>query len=352
MKKTIGILLDHETFMGIPGNKTGHEKLHLYDKAALQLNLKPFYMSLGRIGKRTATGYTFRSGKYRIVKRSIPQVIHNRAIVLVPYWEKKLRKLEKSSIVFNGKNRFLKFHIFRLLVKQSSLRSYLPATMKYSKTNLNNAMKEYSGLYLKPTNGSVGTGIIKISRRADERWDIHWKKGRPLKKTHQKTIEFINQNIDRQTYLIQEEIPLAKYHGRPYDIRVSVQRDGSGEWQVTGMVGKVAAAGQHVTNVSKGGKVKRCRELFQASGLSYESTKRALNQASLEISKYLGDKIPYLADLGLDMGVTTRGEIKFIEMNGRDQRYSFKKAGMDSTFFRTYLMPLQYAKSLIDKKSI
>jgi len=63
----------------------------------------------------------------------------------------------------------------------------------------------------------------------------------------------------------------------------------------------------------------------------------------------LGKKLPGLADIGFDMGIDKSGEIKLIEMNGRDQRITFKKAKLANTFYRTYLTPLQYAKFLLKK---
>ncbi|MBP1155781.1 MULTISPECIES: YheC/YheD family protein [unclassified Paenibacillus] len=208
-------------------------------------------------------------------------------------------------------------------------------------------MNECSELYVKPTSGSIGNGIIKIKKKSSGNWTIYWKKEKHLQKSLRKTFAFIEQKVGPQNYLIQEAIPLATYHGRPYDLRVSVQRGRTGEWQISGMVGKVAAAGRHVTNVAKGGKVKRGEKLFRHSGLSVESMKKEVNRASLEIANYLGDQLPHLADIGLDMGVTRNGSVKFIEMNGRDQRITFKKAGMRSTFFDTYLTPIQYAVFLM-----
>ncbi|MHA7748742.1 MULTISPECIES: YheC/YheD family protein [Paenibacillus] len=57
--------------------------------------------------------------------------------------------------------------------------------------------------------------------------------------------------------------------------------------------------------------------------------------------------MPHTADLGLDIGVDQNGGIKFIEVNGRDQRYSFRKAKMHTTFYKTYETPLKYAKFLL-----
>jgi hypothetical protein len=212
---------------------------------------------------------------------------------------------------------------------------------------MNKAMTELSAIFIKPTSGSIGDGIIKITKHASGDWYIYSKKGKPVRRSRIRTTDFIKQYIGNRSYIIQEAIPLAKFRGRPYDLRVSVQRGEEGKWQITGIVGKVAAKGRHVTNVAKGGKVKRCELLFQESGFSVAYMKRAVGKVSLEIAQFLSYRLPHLADIGLDMGVDRYGNIKLIEMNGRDQRIAFKKAKLNSTFYQSYATPLRYAKYLL-----
>jgi hypothetical protein len=346
MKPTIGILLDEKTFRKIPSARTGYEDLSLYTKAAKQLGLKPFFMCLANVNQTNALGYVCNAGRYQHVYRSIPKVIHNRAITFSDYGKKKLKKLLQRAIIYNRVNRFGKFHIHQLLSKNKSLRPYLPFTMKYSKHNLQKAMKKYDALFIKPISGSVGDGIIKLKKLDDRSWDIYWDKGDPFAASAKKAIDFIESKVHRNPYIIQEAITLAAYNKRPYDLRVSVQRASDGKWQMSGMVGKVAAKGCHVTNVAKGGKVTRVEKLLQASGFHVEKAKQAVEGLSLDIVRYLGKKLPHLADVGLDIGIDLQGNIKFIELNARDQRITFNKAKLDDIFYQTYKTPLQYAKYL------
>src|SRR5690606_35205332 len=136
----------------------------------------------------------------------------------------------------------------------------------------------------------------------------------------------VSRIVRKQKYMIQQTIPLAKYKGRPYDIRVTVQRALHGQWQVTGMYGKVARKGSHVTNVSRGGTAKTCDQLFRHSFSQPHRIDHSLKQFSMRISRYLGSQLKRLADVGLDVGVSQDGKPYFIEMNGRDMRYGFKKA--------------------------
>lgn len=105
-----------------------------------------------------------------------------------------------------------------------------------------------------------------------------------------------------------------------------------------------------MTNVVKGGKVKRTQLLFEHSGFNTEQMTATVQKVSLSIAQYLSVKLSHLADIGLDMGIDKDENIKFIEMNGRDQRYSFRKANMSQTFYRTYETPMHYAKYLLNKR--
>ncbi|MFC5452479.1 YheC/YheD family endospore coat-associated protein [Paenibacillus aestuarii] len=349
MKQIVGVLLDRDTFTGTPKGKTGTERIHLYIRVADQLGLQPFFITLSKIGRKSALGYSYIGNSFKLVRKPIPHVTHNRSISLSGYLKSKLQLLSESSTVFNRENRFDKYRIHKLLKKNSTLNIYLPVSMKYSHEKLLIAMNKYSMLFVKPTNNSVGNGIIKLSRVGDGKWHLHWRKGNPKIVSREVAVSFVHKKVSHQSYMIQEGIPLATYQGRPYDLRVSVQRGSNGEWQVTGIVGKVAGKGRHVTNVAKGGKVKRAKLLFEHSGLNAELMTVTLKRVSLLIAQYLSEKLPHLADIGLDLGIDKDGRIKFIEMNGRDQRYSFQKAKMHKTFYRTYVTPLQYAKFLLKK---
>src|SRR5690606_12610226 len=108
---------------------------------------------------------------------------------------------------------------------------------------------------------------------------------------------FLTRLTRGRTYLIQQGIDLARYRRRPYDIRVSVQRGGGGNWQVTGMVGKVAGKGKYLTNVARGGTAVRCEKLFSTSGLPVLYTKLRIRKLSLSVAEHLSAKLPRLADI-------------------------------------------------------
>jgi hypothetical protein len=351
MLDTVGILVDRRTFKGIPSRRTGNERLALYNKAAKLLGLKLFYMSLDQVGRKSASGFTYRKKTYKLERLPIPAVTHNRVITFSSEENRKLKQLSQTSFLFNRQNRYDKYKIYKLIYQNPTLRAYLPVSMVFTQAQLQSAMKNYSSLYIKPTNSSVGEGIMKLKKHKSGKWLFYWKKGSPKLLSSKKAVSTITRYVGKMRYMIQEAIPVATYEGRPYDLRVTVQRGSAGSWQLIGMIGRIAATGRHVTNVAKGGKVKKVKELFQASGFEPEQMEAAIREASLQIMSYLSEKLTHLADVGLDIGVDRQGAIQLIEINGRDQRYSFQKAKMSTTFYRTYETPMKYAKYVLNQKN-
>jgi len=345
---TVGILVDASVFRNIKSGKTGTERLSLYNKAAKNHGLIPVYLCLDKISPDSGKtyGYQYVNGKYVYKRVSIPKVIHNRALPPSRKMRKRLARLARSYYIFNARNRYSKYRIHQLL--KDRFASHLPVTVPYSKGNLERMMNRFNSLFLKPVNSSVGKGIVKVIRKSDGSWKIR----SPVKSdtvSLRRVAKKVNARMIRKGYLIQETIPLAKYKGKPYDIRVSVQRGFDGDWHVTGMFAKVAGKGRYVTNVARGGSAKKVKPLLEHNFSNSAQVADHVKQISLDITRFLGSRLKNLADVGLDIGVDASGKPYFIELNGRDQRYGFKKAKMQRAFYRSYETPILYAKYLLRK---
>ncbi|OCT14473.1 hypothetical protein A8709_27095 [Paenibacillus pectinilyticus] len=349
MRNVIGILLDHKTYVGIVQKQTGYEYIEHYNRAAKGLGLIPFYMCLQHVSDKSALGLCYDNDRYTLKRLPIPKVIHNRAMTLSPYLQKKLQALAKTSQVFNGQNRHDKLRVHKLLHASKGSASYIPQAMSYSRDHIMKAMNQFISFYVKPTNSSVGKGVLKVTLMPDGLWEVCWSNKEPRVLEEQPALDFIEAKVKGQPYLIQKAVPLAMYQGRPYDLRVSVQRGGTGEWGVTGIAGKVAASGRHVTNLAKGGEAMRCEKLFLANGFNPELKREQVEKAALQIAESLSKQIPAMSDVGMDIGIDQSGDIWLIEVNGRDQRYQYKHLNLNKTFYRTYETPMRYAKYLLSK---
>ncbi|MBS4194926.1 YheC/YheD family endospore coat-associated protein [Lederbergia citri] len=356
----IGILVDGLIFSGIKYGRSYFERISFYEEACEQYGLVPCFFRLRDINLKTKQIIAFvkeTNGNY--VKREIPipSVIHNRGLFFTKGAKEKIKSLQEAGvIVFNERNRYGKMKVYETLMQNEDLRPHLPETVKASKGNFQKMLEKHDQLIIKPNSGSLGSGIIKVERIKDQpKWEVSFngKKGEPsiqIPFTNEWP-DILNRKISNSYYIIQQRIPLATYGGSPFDMRVSVQKNGFGEWQVTGIVGKVAKSGGFVTNVAKGGDCKPLEELLMDSKeLNYDEVYKNIEDFSIKAVRVLAEQFPNLADVGFDIGITQKGFPMFIECNGRDLRITFGRANMHDVWKATYATPMSYASYLLNSK--
>ncbi|HQD17472.1 MAG TPA: YheC/YheD family protein [Bacillota bacterium] len=349
-RPVLGVLFSSRDWRGFLSG-TGKERLDLYLKAAQNRGLRICFFRVEDIDLKSmkvrATVRT-KNDRWLKVNMRLPQVIHNRTVHRVGTAEGVLKTLEsRGIIIFNSWNNYGKLRIHRYIYSNPVLRRYLPETCRFTQSNLKRFL-EYNSFFVKPDRGSVGRGVIKVSRLFANRWivtrQVKDRTSTDLVRTDS-LYRLLNKYTGRRRHLLQEAIKLLTYKGSPIDIRVAAQRDGSGKWQITGMAAKAARKGGYLTNVFQGGTVIRLDELFTEP--MHRAVTRALSNAALEIAEHLSRRLPHLADVGFDFGISRDGKVYFIEMNFRDQRYSLMLAQMPDAYYRAYDNPVAYGQYLL-----
>ncbi|MFD2670605.1 YheC/YheD family endospore coat-associated protein [Marinicrinis sediminis] len=357
----IGILLNSSMFRQIPSGKTKHEKIEFYEEAGQQHQVTLCYFRLRDVDfkHKQVLAWIKINNRYTQRKIPIPRVIHNRGMYFKRTSFQKISQLiQQGHIVFNRHTRYTKLQIHRLLLKHADLHPHLPETSLLTHASLRQFLAKYGSVIIKPNSGSIGIGISKIERRGRKWWITHTSK-RPRRKAIRgklystpQVYRLFARRIRSHKFVVQQTLPLALYQGRPFDLRVSVQRDATGKWIMTGLVGKAAAKEKFVTNVAQGGTVYALEELLRDLPELKESEVRERIQAfSLKIAECLSTHLPGLADIGLDIGINAQGLPLFIECNGRDLRYSFLKGNMMEEWKATYANPIAYSRYLVDTLS-
>lgn len=353
----VGILLNAAVHRGIPHGRTGQESLSNYEEAARVYGLIPCYMRLQDLDPDNGqcSAYVLRDHAWTLVRMPIPRVIHNRAIYLDAGSRQKVEfLLRQGYVIFNAFNRYGKDEIHHLLKKDPLLAPHLPETQNATSSSITDMMRHYDDLVMKPCVGSVGRGIWRL-RRAGAAWKLTYSpsgrsSGWKTVTLHQNQLPaMLRRRLARMPYLVQERIALAEYKDRPYDLRVSVQRGISGQWEITGLYAKAASSRTFVSNVAQGGRAFPAETVLAESlpGLAPDVVLTDVKQLALRIAARLELHLPWAADFGLDIGLSKTGKPYFIECNGRDQRYGFRKAGLNGLWKETYRKPMAYARYLL-----
>ncbi|RKN85272.1 YheC/YheD family protein [Paenibacillus ginsengarvi] len=353
-KRYIGILVNDSWYRRIPSGRTYHESLPCYEKAGKLHGVTPCFFRLKDIkpGQPFVHAYVKSEIGYKRCLIPVPSVIHNRTLYTNKQPKAAIRRLaEDGKRIFNEWNRYGKGYIHERLMEEPSLRPHLPVTRPATPAAIRDMMGDYSKLILKPNSSSIGLGIMKLEEAANGVWLLHGaaKNGRKIAFRPPDIPAIVRRKLRSRPYLVQQLLPLATYCGRPFDLRVSVQRNETGDWQVTGIAAKVAKPGAFRTNVAQGGVVYSLdKVLGPYPELNPEQVRAAIGDFSLRVACQLSRHLPRLADIGLDVGLTEHGFPMFIECNGRDLRYSFQQGNMLDAFQQIYSNPVGFAKYLLE----
>lgn len=355
----LGVLLNHSQLLGALAGRYGFEFLPFYSEAAKMEGADVVFFSPQSIIGKEQILFGFKwSPKLQCYQHgvfAIPSVIHNRAF-LSESDRIQISTLTASeqTILFNRTLRFDKWNVHQLLMQDAGTAVYLPATAPLTSVQqIKDWLTRHQTVYLKPRNSSLGLGILRVSESGHNLQIARTVKGSSHSfQISKHKLRNLFTKINSRPYLIQEGLPLMKISGKPVDFRVSVQKNSKGKWTVSGIVAKVGKKDSHATNLAVGGVALAARDVLgQVFGRDkalyiYEE----LGKSALQLAGQLDSLDMWVADLGLDLAVTDEAEIKFIEVNARDLRITFRDANEEKMWRTTFYNPIRYGLHLLANK--
>ncbi len=184
-------------------------------------------------------------------------------------------------------------------------------------------LQRHDSAVIKRSDANQGVGLLFILRDGDA-WRIVQDQ-----KVHRGKIDEVSELVARKIagrmsyrdYLIQKFVPSHSVDDRPVDIRVHVQRNGSGDWQVTRAYARLGEMGRQAANVSKGGyqgalsSFLKGRHVRKAGDIEAE-----LHAAALLLADVQSASAPRpLSELGIDFLLDQDDKIWLIETNALPQ---------------------------------
>lgn len=221
----------------------------------------------------------------------------------------------------HGNNKLGKY---RLMRKDRTASRHLPSTALATLQTVRDMLRRYSAVYIKPSHGTGGYGIFKLSRFKGGYQLRHGTRSRVYPTLEQAYAAF-NKARANKTYLVQMGIPLLRYKRRPFDLRVMVQRNPKGAWEATGIVGRLARPNKIVTNYHNGGKPMPADTLLSSAVPSArrKGYKGRLEGLALRVSRHLSGYFPRFRAYGVDIGIDRSLKPWIIEVNSRPDRSIF-----------------------------
>lgn len=285
-----------------------------------------------------------------------PEVIYNRIPLredeMLPGVKNKIEAcIKHPHIKLYNPYYFNKWQLFEWLKKSKSTKPHIPNTHQLKKpSELNRLLHRHSYLYLKPESGKAGVGIMMVKyqphRNLPFRLKIQDKKNSISYKcsTMQKLWMRIKKETGSAHYIVQQGIELASMNKRPFDLRVLIQKNRRGQWEISGIGARVAGSLSITTHVPRGGSIEDPEKLLIAA-FGDESPKRILaraRNAALVIARQIERGSGYqLGEMSMDMGVDQRGHIWFFEANSKPMKFDephIRKLSIERLFhYSSYL---------------
>lgn len=341
----------------------------------------PFFQALTRQGARLGTptfvftpgdvrweegrifGYvstpTARGAVWRRQSFPMPDVIYDRvqtrrAEASPNYSVFRRRLKQKVGAWFNEAGFFDKWTFHEMAFRREGLQPYLPETRRFiDGDDLEQMVARHPVVFVKPVAGSLGVGIIKVTRLSPAGFAVQHQIGEATYTRRVRSTGALYRLVVRLSRgrpgIVQQGLPLARWNGRPFDVRILLQRGGDGEWAVTKIFSRIAARGSITSNLTRGAEACNIHLLLRAVyGRSQRGRMyRQLYGAGLYCAQEIAAALPgHVGELGLDLGLTRGGRIWLIEANSKPFLQMNREAGSRRTIALSVRRPVQYAMHL------
>ncbi|SES83037.1 YheC/YheD family protein [Anaerobranca gottschalkii] len=287
--------------------------------------------------------------KENLKKRSfaLPQGIYNLCYNNTDKIIKEVEKIVGKNRVFNRITKFDKWEIYNLLLPTKEI--LLPKTLEFTSANLKYFSEIEDKIILKPKIGSKGEGVILLEKKEDGYYLIDKAFNNPVKFSHiDEIIHYIS--ILTKGYLIQKFVENKRLGTNFFDIRIYVQKNIWGRWQITGGISRIAVNKSFITNIVK--KVVDytipLQELY-SERVVFEIIEN-LTYTSLQVANILEGKFGLLGELAVDYSLGLNDKIYIIEVNGKPMKTLAKRLQSPELYNNLYLRPMEYAYYLTKTK--
>lgn len=267
----------------------------------------------------------------------LPNVVYNR----IPYREHEQRpevrnlltdlKTKPDISLFNPQF-FNKGELYEWLQRADEVIEYLPETKRLNQLDdLKDMVQRHGTVYLKPVDGKAGAGIMRIVR-TDDGYLVSKQGLKGSKNMAFPTLAgawaSMQRALSASAYLVQQGVPLAKVKDRFFDLRALLQKNGNGEWGLTGLGARVAGTESITTHVPRGGRIGRPEALLRQE---FGSTKTRsilmqVEQAAIRIAEAIEKHgIRPLGEMSMDVAIDQDGAVWFLEANSKPMKFDEPK---------------------------
>ncbi|MBA4602802.1 YheC/YheD family endospore coat-associated protein [Thermoactinomyces mirandus] len=284
----------------------------------------------------TVTGYLLDHHsprlRWRTAKLPFPNVVYNRVpnrmVEKSPEVQQAIRRIQQTPGVYLFNPGFFdKWTLFRQLSQSPSLSGFLPETVKlHSPMQLAQMISRHPVLYLKPIEGKAGIRIMRLVKQR-KNYELSFQTKSRKRRFQIRTLKEVwllfNRLKLKSDYILQQGIPLAKYHGNPFDIRILLQKNIHGQWKLTGMGIRIAGSEAISTHVPMGGRIEKFDTVLdKVFGKEKNRIKKKIENIGIGTAQFIeAQQQSLLGEMSMDLGIESDGTLWIFEANSKPMKF-------------------------------
>ncbi len=333
----------------VPGNR---EMFRFVQLACREAGLTAYVFTPAQVNwsRGTVKGYRYVKGRWQPGRFPLPHVVYNR----IPNRQLEVsgevqltkRRLRAKGIPLYNAGYLNKYDLYQLLRGNPQVQPHLPWTkLVRRRSDIEHALQRFGRVYLKPKHAFAGKGIMTVSL-GSAGWALRYRQGDANREIRGASLgelwPKLEQKMGRQSYIVQQAIQLAHYKGRTFDVRLLAQKNGAGQWQVSGMGVRVASKGGITTHVPNGGYIAPAPEVFSTVfGANASSVQESVSRLAMLVAPAVEKGYQGLfGEMSMDIGLDASGHPWFFEANAKPMR--FDEPGIRRVGLRTLTAYVQY----------
>lgn len=325
-----------------------------------QYGIELYIFSSSEWTERGLFGYRLRHDEWRREPVPLPDIVYDRCFFTST---RQRQACEHMLSALKRKKHFQSFNsslpnkllVYEALHSVEELIPYLPYTEPlHTLASISRWLSLYpDGVILKPAAGMHGKGVLHLHyNRQLAQYEV---RGRNLRNESFQTsfsselnvLKWLYRFKREMNYIIQPYLQLKNAKDEPFDIRVLMQKDHSGQWQLTGSIARVGQRHGLTSNMHGGGEARNPLTLLAEKLGSYKAERllEKIHMISGQTVTAIEAHFGRFGELALDFGVTPQGSIWVLECNSKPGRQAFH-SGAEELLALVHERPLQYAQYL------
>lgn len=241
-------------------------------------------------------------------------------------------------------NSLNKLDVYDMFSKESSLSPHIIPYQYYNSSDQTiDFTSEYEEIILKPQIGLKGAGLYYIRKNGSHFNIIEQNHHEEL--TREEFDDWLNTTIKKKPFVMQKFIRTRTLEDKPFDIRVLMMKDETGDWNIIRLIPRVGLGFEKVTLMRDGGYIGYWKPFIERNfgEDKYSQINRDIQSTSKEMIRYFEkhheEKI---GEAGLDLAISKDGQIYLIELNVRSPGFQYHE-------FEVAKSAMGYAKTLAAK---